>query len=452
LKDRYWNNLITSLRTGQCILILGPEIPAYKSEQADDIYISYSDALKDQLASELADEGYSGNIATNLAGVAQQYEDATNFGLEMLKTQSAQFYTASQIEPSAIHHEIAAFPFSFVLSTCHDQLLELAFKAAGKSPLTGLYNLNGDRRENPEITEFGSINTPFIYYLFGHYEKPQSLVLSENNLLEFLIAVISENPPIPNSIRKLLQHNGTSFLFVGFGIRHWYLRVLLKVLIKSLSIGGRTGGSSVAVEPLLQAMPEFERQQTILFYQRGSARIEICAEDIHSFLVELDHRLKAAGGVSVQATSATGSCPHVFISYAREDQSLAERLFLSLKKANFEPWLDRKALQGGDDWNEMIEEHLRETDYVLVLQTKALAEKTIGYVNKEIAIACDQALRYRSGLSFLIPLVVDNLPSDERIKELAPYQYQPLRNDSYEEDVDNIIKTLRRDYQRRQRQ
>lgn len=445
MKDRYWNNLVTSMSSGQCVLVLGPEIPVNKSGE-NNIGSSYTDALKEQLMAELEDDGHRGVAATSLAGVAQQYEDRFEAG--MLRTQSSEFYKSSQLEPSDEHRKIASFPFSLVLSTCHDPLLEMAYRSAGKSPIVNRYNLRGDRLENPEFVVSRAIDSPVIYHLFGYYQEPQSLVLSENDLLDFLIAVISGNPPLPNSLKKELLRNGTSFLFVGFGIRHWYLRVILKALIRVLSIT-KTGGSSVLVEPLLQGVSELEMQQTILFYQRGT-RIEICAEDINLFVTELDRRLKASGNNFIQPSAPIGPRPRIFVSYASEDQGLAAKLFSSLQQANFEPWLDKDGLRGGCDWNQTIEEQLRESHYVLVLQTPALVAKTEGYVNKEIAIARDQALRYR-GLSFLIPLVVDSLSPDEKIKELEPYQQMPLRASSYDQDFAGLVSTLRRDFQRRQR-
>ncbi|MCO6428973.1 toll/interleukin-1 receptor domain-containing protein [Nitrosomonas communis] len=448
MKERHWNNLVTSLRYGQCVLVLGPEIPADIPRERGagqlDSQITYTDALRDQLAAELEEDGRR-ITATSLAGVAQQYEDADGFGPGMLRSQSAGFYTSSQLEPSTIHREIASLPFSLVLSTCHDQLLEMAFRSVGKSSIVYRYNLRGDGQENPEFAVPVTLNSPLIYHLFGYFEEPQSLVLSENDLLDFLLAVISGTPPLPNSLRRALQRNGASFLFVGFGIRHWYLRVLLKALVRGLALG-RTG-SSVAVEPLLQGVPDQEREQTILFYQRGT-RIEICEEDIHSFLSELDRRLKATGGIATQPVTL-GSRPRVFVSYASEDQGLAARLFASLQKEGFEPWLDKDALRGGEDWNLMIEDQLRETDYMLVLQTPALAAKKVGYVNKEIAIAREQALRYRG--SFLIPLVVGDLSVDDKIKELGSYQQLPLRENYYDQDLADLVSTLTRDYQRRQR-
>ena len=96
-----------------------------------------------------------------------------------------------------------------------------ALKAAGKEPIVQRYHLRGDKRDNTEFMLPGSPRTPVVYHLFGDAQEPGSLVLSENDLLDFLVAIVSERPPLPNSLVRALKRVGQSFLFVGFGIRHW---------------------------------------------------------------------------------------------------------------------------------------------------------------------------------------------------------------------------------------
>ena len=91
---------------------------------------------------------------------------------------------------------------------------------------------------------------------------------------------------------RALKRFGQTFLFVGFGIKQWYLRVLLKVLVRVLELH-RTG-SAIVTEPL-RGLSEVDREQTILFYQRGT-RIELEDADIGAFLAELAQRLEAEGG------------------------------------------------------------------------------------------------------------------------------------------------------------
>ena len=235
MKERHWTNLVSTLRFGQCILVLGPEVPADVTpgsplDQADPP--TYTDALKARLAQELRDDNRE-ITATSLAGIAQHYEDADGFGAGTLRSQTASFYASAPFEPSAVHRALAALPFPLILTKSHDRLLHDALEAAGKQPVSYRYNLRGDRSDNPEFVASGSSATPILYYLFGTPDEPQSLIISENDLLDFLIAVVAERPPLPNSLSKALQRQGVSLLFVGFGIRHWYLRVLLKALFPS---------------------------------------------------------------------------------------------------------------------------------------------------------------------------------------------------------------------------
>ena len=442
MKERHWISLVTSIRHGQSVLVLGPEIPATAvSAQADDI--SLVDTLTGELATELEDDD-RGVTAHTLAGVAQQYEDARGFGPNTLRAYAQRFYRSPRFAPSDVHAQLASLPFSLILTTCQDDLMARALKAAGKAPIVERYNLRGDKRDNPEFPLTGSPQTPLIYHLFGDAGEPASLVLSENDLLDFLVAIVAERPPLPNSLVRALKRVGQSFLFVGFGIKHWYLRVLLKVLVRTLELH-RTG-SAIATEPL-RGLTEVDREQTILFYQRGT-RVELEDADTAEFLGELNRRLEAEGAVADQ-DAPSGPRPRVFISYAREDGDLAALVFDTLQKSNFEPWLDREALRGGDRWNDRIQDELDLTDFTLVLYTPALCRKTDSYVNFEVAQARRRAMNVRG--SFLIPLRTAEIAEAERISELSEYQEMELRPAHLDDDLAKVISTMRRDYQRRQR-
>ena len=446
MKERHWTSLVTSLRHGQSVLLVGQEIPATISAgektQTSGKFANCAEALTRQLAEELEDDGrrVTGDA---LAAVAQQYEDAQGFGPNALRALAQKFYHSHMDAPSDVHRALAVLPFSLIVTTCHDDLLSRALRDAGKSPLDQRYHLRGDKRDNPEFALSGSANAPVVYHLFGDADEPGSLVLSENDLLDLLIGIVSERPPLPNSLSRALKRTGQNFLFVGFGIKQWYLRVLMKVLVRALELH-RTTTSAIATEPLSGLL---DREQTILFYQRGT-RIEIEDADIATFLAELARRLEAEGGFVRQAASL-GPRPRVFISYAREDGELAVRVFDTLQKSQFEPWLDKESLRGGENWDQRIRSELEATDYTLVLYTPALCRKTDSYVNREIALARDRALNVRG--PFLIPLRTADIAAEDRIGELGEYNEMPLRPAQFDEDVAKVISTMLRDYQRRNR-
>jgi hypothetical protein len=401
------------------------------------------DALTQCLAAELEedDRRVTGNT---LAAVAQQYEDAEGFGPNAMRALAQKFYKSRLHGASDVHKALALLPFSLILTTCQDGLLRDALQTANKKPITQRYHLRGDKRDNPEFLLPDSPDTPLVYHLFGDMHEPASLVLSENDLLDFLIAIVSERPPLPNSLVRALKRTGQSFLFVGFGVKQWYLRVLLKVIIRTLELH-RTA-NAIAAEPL-RGLPALDREQTILFYQRGT-RIELEDDDIGAFLAELTRRLEAEGGFAGRA-APLGPRPRVFISYAREDGELAARVYDALQKAHFEAWLDKECLAGGEAWDQRIQDELDVTDFTIVLYTPAFCRKADSYVNKEVTLARRRGESVRG--TFLIPVRTADLADDDRVSELGHYQEMALRPEYFDEDFAKVISTMLRDYQRRNR-
>ena len=445
MKERHWNNLVGSLRHGNCVLMLGSEIPVKASSATNGSQSgnTLAEELRLRLARELEEDDRSPSGNT-LAALAQQYEDTEGFGPTTLRATAEMVLTSRQYSPSSVHEQLAALPFSLIVTTGQDTMLEQALKAAGKSPITHRYHLRGDKRENPEFVLPGTPASPVVFHLFGSAEEPSSLVLSENDVLDFLIRVVSERPPLPNSFLRVLKRVGQSFLFVGFGIRHWDLRILLKILLRALELN--RSGPAIAAEPL-DGLIQSDRDEMILFYQRGT-RVELEDDDVGDFLTKLSDRLEADGGFVGQAMPL-GPRPRVFISYAREDAALASKVFDALQKEYFEPWLDQESLQGGDDWNKRIENDLDASDFVLVLYTPAFCRKTDSYVNKEVALACERALRVRG--SFLIPVRTEVLSEEDRVDALRKFDEMELRETAFDEDFSKIISTLKREYQRRNR-
>jgi hypothetical protein len=447
MKERDWTKLVSSLRHGQCVLVLGQEVLAAPAG-ADGAAVSrndvsFAEALMRRLAAELEEDGRD-VIGDSLSAIAQQYEDTDGFGRNALRAEAEKFYNSGTFAPSAVHRGLASLPFSLIVTTCHDGLFSRALEEAGKSPQPYRYHLRGDKRDNPEFFLSGSASSPIVYHLFGNAQEPGSLVLSENDLLDFLIAIVSERPPLPNSLSRALKRIGQSFLFVGFGISQWYLRVLMKVLVRALELH-RTA-SAIAAESL-RGLSKSDREQTILFYQRGT-RIDVEDADISEFLTELARRVAAEGG-RVQETAPLGPRPRVFISYAREDGALACQLFEGLGRSALEPWFDEEALIGGEDWDQRINNELAATDYTLVLYTPTLCRKTDSYVNREIALARKRALSVRG--SFLIPLRTTDIDSEHRVAELSDYQEMLLRPEHFDQDLSKVVSTMLRDFQRRNR-
>ena len=418
--------------------MLGPEIPA-KLLAGDPQHNTVIEVLKRQLADELEADRRTVS-GTTLFAVAQQYEDA--FGSKALKSIAEDFYRTSQFGPSTVHEMLASLPFSLIVTTSPNQLLAQALRSANKTPSVQRYHAWGDKRDNPEFEITGSPLAPVIYHLFGHAEEPESLVLSENDILDFLKAVISGTSPMPNSLLRVLKSKEQSFLFLGFGVRRWDLRMLLKVLLKSWE----QDQGSIAAESL-EGLADSDCEEMALFYQRGT-RVEIEDTDAETFLTQVSQKLQAAGGYAGKNTTLVAR-PRVFVSYAREDNELASRVYNALLQQQFDPWLDTQSLAGGVEWNPQIESEIASADFALVLYTEMFCRKTANYVNKEVALATDRAQYFRG--AFLIPLRTFDMKPEDRVQQLSRFNEMPLMPATFDDDMSKIVSTMRREFQLRSR-
>ena len=79
---------------------------------------------------------------------------------------------------------------------------------------------------------------------------------------------------------------------------------------------------------------------------------------------------------------------NIFISYAKEDISTAERLYNDLKAYRIAPWLDAHDLLPGQNWENQIESVISQCSYFLLLLSNNSVSKE-GHVQKEIRLALD---------------------------------------------------------------
>lgn len=431
MRERDWENLLWNVRRGRAVLFTGPDLDASAHGPTAELIRHLGDLLRDEGRSVLGQ---------GLSAVAQQLEDDPRFGRSDLEREVARFHDrARSALAESVQARIASLPFSLIVTSDHGPQLAAALRAAGKRVEVGRYHFRG---ANPPVAFANDPAAPLVYHLHGVSDEPPSLVLTERDLLELLERILAQRPGLPDAVAAHLQKRDTTFLFLGVGLRQQYVRVLLHALRinhddRSLAVeeGGPGSGRS---------------DDTVLFYERG--KIGLYDTPVADFVDELRRRFEASGGVVESAPAgATTARPRVFISYASEDAARARRLFEGLEQAGFDTWLDKARLEGGDRWDSTIEGEIERSDYVLVLQSRALAAKIDSYVNAEIRLALKRAGHVRAPFKCLVPLQIEPC---EMLPDLALYQTEPLGvgAEGYDGDLRKLVSLLRRDYQLRQRE
>ncbi len=427
MNDKDWRTLLYSISQGNCILVLGPEIPVPDETPAvgpDGVPLppqfasNGSVTLPEMLAYQLCTEIHVTNLDhSNLAQVSEFY--ARQHGRNDLEAELVSFY--QQAPRSELYAALAKIPFGLIVSLAHDTGLVAALEEEGRSPVVETYDFRGDQKAFLGLgrDDVGTAERPLVYNLYGHIDVPRSLVVTETDVLDFLSAVISKNPELPSDLRSHLRDGTKNFLLLGFGLTRWYLRILLHIL----KVNKRDTRSFA-----LEHMPSEDQallQETILFMNRG-LKINSYNSELATFVEELSARVAEKGLApgtrlatgATPVTSPESSAPKVFVSYASEDEVQATKLCDQLRGAGFAPWFDGDALRGGDRWDDVIQQALDEVDYVVVVQSAALAAKTFSYVNQEIDLALKRQRFASRGIRYVIPVRIDESPLLDELKHL----------------------------------
>jgi hypothetical protein len=348
--------------------------------------------------------------ADNLAHVAQLYYQHPDFSRIDLESAVRDFYAPFEQETTPLHQELAQLPCTLCVNTAFDRFFLNALRAAGKTPVYDYYHFRKGR-ESPltsiDPAYFNDPLRPVVYDLYGSREDEKSLVLSESDLLEFLVNVIPNTPPLPAFIKARFNDPNASFLFLGFGFRHWYVRILLHVLQKERRQKERYPTPSLALEDA-SFFKHPEQRQIVIFFGREH-RIAFRQQDCKRFAVDLRERFAASGGATPPpAPALPEDAPRVFLCHSHQDREAVVRLGESLRAQGIAIWLDRQNLRGGDDWDRLIPDVIRkQVDYVVVAQSRGLAERVESYCYKEIKTALERQESFAEGIRFLIPLQLD---------------------------------------------
>ena len=97
--------------------------------------------------------------------------------------------------------------------------------------------------------------------------------------------------------------------------------------------------------------------------------------------------------------------PSVFICYAKEDREQAESIATFLDRAGADPWLDKRKLVLGDDWEAEIKKAVMGSDaFVVCLRPEF---QKVGFRHNEVRWALDAWRARPSGRGFLIPFITE---------------------------------------------
>jgi hypothetical protein len=244
MSESDWNLLLGRIKAGKCTPFLG-------AGACSGVFPLGSDIAKEWAL----EHGYPLEDSRDLARVAQYVAVTTDSMApkEKIQREFQKFSLPDFTSVDEPHRVLADLPFPIYMTTNYDDSMMSALKSRNKEPKLELcrwntYLTDNEKsffEENPDYSP--SVANPVVFHLHGHMKVPESLVLTEDDYLDFLINISRDQNLLPVRIRKAMA--GTTLLFLGYRLGDWDFRVLFRGIVGYLEKALKRVHISVQIAP-----------------------------------------------------------------------------------------------------------------------------------------------------------------------------------------------------------
>jgi len=291
LEDQDWRLFLRRIQAGKCTPLIGA-----------DIGTGVGSSLAEMARHWVQEYDYPLGGSPDLARIAQYIAVRDPIAA---KEQIQEWMTriGAVSLASSPYDILADLPLPIYITTSYDDQLEQALRRRGREPRRELCRWNRELvaqlRSGLEDGVAPSEHEPLVFYLYGHYSVPESLVVSEDDYLDFLVNVSSGQYQLPLLIQRTLA--GTSLLFLGYRLGEWDFRILFRGIVASSEASLRRLSITVQLPPLPDDAPGETklRAQRFLgdYFQRREVRVYWGSAE--AFTAELRQRWQELGLAAV---------------------------------------------------------------------------------------------------------------------------------------------------------
>lgn len=187
---------------------------------------------------------------------------------------------------------LAELPLPIFITTSSHEHMETALRDANKQPRSEICYWSESLDYIPSIFEGDdpyepTVENPVVFHLHGLDRHPSSLVLTEDDYLDFLVKVSEDPEAVPLRIRQALVDS--SLLLLGYELADWDFKVVFRGLIKTKRDSRRRFSLSIQMNPDEDgdAAAKISEVQEYLEKYFGKANFDIYWGDAVKFSQEL---------------------------------------------------------------------------------------------------------------------------------------------------------------------
>ncbi|OHB67833.1 MAG: hypothetical protein A2Y77_01850 [Planctomycetes bacterium RBG_13_62_9] len=286
-----WEDILLSIKYGKCTPFLGagacvPTLPV-GSQIAGEWARRFEYPLED--TDDLPRVAQF--VAVKHGPMRPKYEIARRFG----KVKPPDFKA-----PDEPHAVLAMLPLPVYITTNYDDFMVKALQSCNKDPVQELCRWNGVLQARPSVfgkeSQFDPTNQrPVVFHLHGRAQMPESLVLTEDDYLDFLVNTSKDQDQdiIPARIARAFRE--TSLLFLGYKLADWDFRVLFRSLVAYMDKSVSNVHLSVQLVPVDAKASLGERTRVRDYLDRyfGEHKIKVYWGTCREFVTELRRNWEA---------------------------------------------------------------------------------------------------------------------------------------------------------------
>lgn len=249
MTEEDWKVLLPRIREGKCTPFLGAGVNYGILPMGGDIARAWA-----------AEEQFPLRFDEDLASVAQfmavKYDDPMTPKdriLERLRNVPRPDFASSDERLECLR-ALAELPLPIYLTTNYDDLMVQALRHADpkKEPRREVCRWHPLLKSIPVVIGGSSdykpdYANPLVFHLHGSDQFVQSLVLTEDDYLDFLVNISQSRKLLPSRIQEALTD--ASLLFIGYRLRDINFRVIHRGLVQSMDGSLRRLSVTVQVTP-----------------------------------------------------------------------------------------------------------------------------------------------------------------------------------------------------------
>jgi SIR2-like domain len=228
MDDSQWTTLMERIASGRCTPFLGagacwPTLP-----RGRDIAERWTEAH----GYPLGDPHDLARVSQYLAVLRDPMYPKERISQELASLGPPDFGLAD--EPHAV---LADLPLPLYITTNYDDFMARALVQRGRAPQQEVCRWNDSYYVHNDTAPLASDPAhlptpanPIVFHLHGRLGIPESLVLTEDDYLDFLVALSERRDGLlPHQVRGALS--STSLMFIGYALADWDFRVLHRGLV-----------------------------------------------------------------------------------------------------------------------------------------------------------------------------------------------------------------------------